>query len=311
MAMARSIFVGLVVHFLLTAAPTAFGAKDVLSPRWSEQDLADLNADLVAVYRAEFRLRSVTENLTKLLMHERQQQLLGIEEGSVDFRSLHDELQEWWKRHVITPSFRIANNPAASCKVAQLLLLKLLSAERQSQHLGIDTGDMDWGDPDSTIRKALAPVKRRCLQEAFDACMESGNGWHLLSRLAADARQSQLLSMDDSEFEAQAVYLYRRCTVYQLRYHAQTQVAANYTFAWTQDGSVILLSDVDPSEGLGGLLQPHEWRGPRDVDPFDVLQSTTECATRAYGVWTAGAAVALPGAGEDQRRESVVEALLH
>lgn len=281
MAVARNIFVGLAVLCLMTAASSAFAAKGMVAPRWSEQDIVDLNADLMAVYRAEFRLRSVTENLTELALNERQRQLLGIEDG-VDPLSFHDELREWWKGHILTPSFRIANNPAASCKVAQALIARLLSAERQSQLLGFDThADVDASNPNSLISKALVAVKPRCLEQAFDACMETGDGWHLIDMLLSAVRVFQLFSIEDQAFEAQAVYLYRRCTVYQLRYHAQTQVAANYTFAWTQDGSVILLSDVDLSGGIAGLAQPHEWRGPRDVDPLDVLQSTTECVTRA------------------------------
>src|SRR5206468_3478663 len=122
----------------------------------------------------------------------------------------------------------------------------------------------DLNDPDSVISRALKAVKRRCLEQAYDACMASGNGEHITGMLTAVVRQLQLLSMEDADFEAQAVYLYRRCTVYQLRYHSESQLDGGFYLIGSQsDGSIILLSDVDPARGYPGLQEPHEWKGPR------------------------------------------------
>ncbi len=281
MHLKRGVTLGLVLLALIhTSLATAAGG--VRPTRWTDANMADLAADLVALWRAESRLRTLASNAREVAQIERQRQLLGMSEDG-DAGQLYEALTRWWKDNVLGPAFRIANNPAAPCKVAQLVLSKLLEAERQSQLLGLDNhADVDPTNPQSLFSKALVAVKRRCLEQAFDACMESGNGQHLAVMLGAAVRQFQVLGVEDGEFEAQAVYLFRRCTVYQLRYHSQTRVEAKtFAFGTAQDGSVILLSDVDPGSGLAGLAQPHKWQGPRREDPNDVLQSTTECLSKA------------------------------
>jgi hypothetical protein len=245
-------------------------------PRWSEADIADLNADLVALQRAERRLYRIATDSRQLLGIARQKQLLGTaEEGPV----LEQALRDWWLANVVGPAMRIAENPGAPCKLAQIVLTKLVSAERQAQLLGMDTSSgMDVSNPDSLISRALKVVKRRCLEQAYDACMASGNGEFITLMLGSAVRQFEILSLQDLEFEAQAVYLYRRCTVYQLRYHSETRVDGKASlFGTSSDGSVILLSDVDPASGVAGLAKDHEWKGPRASDPDDVIVSVTDC----------------------------------
>ena len=266
---------------LLFAAPPSAAAGGAQDSRWTDANVADLVADLNALLRARYRMQSVNQDLAQVTAIERQKQLLGLSDDAA-FEDVLAGARQWWKDNILAAAFRIANNPAARCSLAQVVLTTLLAAERQSQLLGMDTGaDVDPTNPNSLFSQALVAVKRRCLEHAFDACMESGNGQHLIMMLAAAVRQFQLLTIEDADFEAQAVYLYRRCTVYQLRYHPQTRInGGSYAFGATQDGSVILLSDVDPASGMEGLRQDHEWNGPRSVDPLDVLQSTTECNTR-------------------------------
>jgi hypothetical protein len=272
----HSVAVGLLFLCFVFGLPVSFAAVGVTEPRWTDANMADLSADLHALFRAQNRLNA--QNIVQITAIERQKQLLGIAEDS-DFQSLNDQVREWWKGNILAPAFRIANNPAAGCKVARIVLTKLVAAERQSQLFGIDThADVDLTDPQSLISMALVAVKRRCLEQAFDACMESGNGQHLIVMLVEATRQFQLWSIDDANFEAQAVYLFRRCTVYQLRFHSQTRSETIvHSFGTTQDGSIILLSDVDPAGGFAGLALSHEWAGPRPADPSDVLGSITEC----------------------------------
>jgi hypothetical protein len=247
------------------------------SPRWSEADIANLNADLVTLLVAEYRLYLLKKELASLGSLTRQKEVLGIaDDEGLDFAEI---FRKWSAANVVDPAMRIAENPAAPCKVAQIVLLKLLEIGRQAQLAGMDsTPDGDFSDPDSAIGRALKAVKRRCLEQAYDACLASGNGQHILLMLGEVARQLQLLSVEDAEFEAQAVYLYRRCTVYQLRYHSETRVDGKASlFGTSSDGSVILLSDVDPASGAIGLAQDHEWKGPRASDPDDVIVSVTDC----------------------------------
>jgi hypothetical protein len=251
-------------------------------PRWSEADVASLSADLVALQRAEFWLQHnrSQEDVRTQLGNARQRQLLGIEEG--DLQLLEPALRKWRLVNVVGPAMRIAENPAAPCKLAQILLTKLMAAERQAQLLGMEpTLGADLSNPASLISRAITLAKRRCLEEAYDACMASGDGQYIVSMLGSAVRQFEILSLPDPEFEAQGVYLFRRCTVYQLRYHSASRWdGKNFTFGASYEGSVILLSDVDPSSGFAGLVQEHEWRGPRPSDPDDVIASVGECISR-------------------------------
>jgi len=252
------------------------------SPRWSEADIADLNGDLVTLLVAEYRLRLLKREMSKVQSQTRQKQMLGIDDDGASFA---DSVRTWWLANVVDPARRIAGNPAAPCRVAQIVLTKLLEAERQAQLLGMAGGlGGDLADPDSVLSGAVKAVKRRCLEQAYDACLASGNGQHIILMLTEAVRQLQLLSLEDAGFEAQAVYLYRRCTVYQLRYHSESwwDDPKRFKFGASYDGSVILLSDVDPAGGHLGLIeQNYEWKGPRPGDPDDVIVSVTDCLTRA------------------------------
>jgi hypothetical protein len=265
----------------LSALPS-FAAKGVPPARYTDRQMADLAIDLGTVLRSEYRMRYINSNVRAVAVIVRQKELLGISEDG-ETGDLLIQARNWWKDNVVGPAMRVANNPAASCRVAQVVITKLMEAERQSQLLGMDTSaDVDPTNPDSLLSKAVVAVKKRCLEQAFYDCMESGNGQHIAVMLAAAVRQFQVLGLEDFDFEARAVYLFRRCTVYQLRYHPRTRVdGKSYIHGTVQDGSVILLSDVDPMGGMAGMSQPHEWNGPRPVDPLDVIQSTTECDTRA------------------------------
>lgn len=264
------------------SAPPSFAAAGVQAPRYTDAQMADLAIDLGTLFRAQYRMTFINRDVRQLIPIEKQKQLLGISKDG-DLEDVLVGMRNWWKDNIVAPAMRVANNPAASCKLAQIVLTKLMEAERQSQLMGMDTGaDVDPTNPDSLISKALVAVKKRCLEQAFHDCMESGNGQHIAVMLAGAVRQFQVVGIEDFEFEAQAVYLFRRCTVYQLRYHPRTRVdGKTYIHGFSQDGSVILLSDVDPADGMAGLSQVHEWNGPRPVDPLDVIQSTTECDTRA------------------------------
>ena len=260
-------------------------------PRWSEADIADLNADLVALLVAEYRLHLLRTELSTAGDLTRQKELLGIaDDEGLEFAEI---FRRWSAANVVDPAMRIAENPAAPCKVAQIVLLKLLEIGRQAQLSGMDrTPGGEFSDPDAAIGRALKAVKRRCLEQAYDACLASGNGQHISLMLGEVARQLQLLSVEDAGFEAQAAYLYRRCTVYQVRYHSESKFDGGWFAIGSQsDGSIVLLSDVDPAQGYLGLQQPHEWKGPRpdpddptrSNDPIDALGVTTVCEAQTKG----------------------------
>jgi hypothetical protein len=276
----------LVCSLVARSAPSSAQDSAFGSSRGSATDFADLANDLGAFFNAQCRLGRLTSSVRNVLSFERQRQMLGVE-GPSTLEAFRADLKKFWKNNIVDRGLRIAANPATPCQVAQLVLTKMYETERQAQLLGA-TGsedispEMNLREPTSDLSKALMAIKRRCLEQAFDACMESGNGQHILMMLAEAGRQFQLLSIEDPDFESQAVYLFRRCTVYQLRFHSQSRVAAkSFTFGATYDGSTILLSDVDPAGGYAGLAGGHEWKGPRPSDPDDVITSVTECTSPA------------------------------
>lgn len=278
----KRVVVASAIWGLVIWASSAQAELGAISPRASEADIADLNADLVTLLVAEYRLHLTKREAAATLSQTRQKELLGIDEDGPDYA---ETLRKWWLANIVDPAMRIAGNPAAPCKLAQIALVQLLEAERQAQLLGMSSSPGgDLNDPNSLVSQAFKAVKRRCLERAYEACLASGNGQHIILMLAEAIHQFALMSIADAEFEAQAVYLYRRCTVYQLRYHSQSKFDGGwFALGSDSDGSIILLSDVDPAQGYPGLEQSHEWRGPRPTDPNDALGSTTQCESRQKG----------------------------
>jgi hypothetical protein len=263
---------------LIIWASSAEAELGVISPRGSEADIVDLNGDLVTLLLAENRFHRITKEASEVLSQTRQKELLGIDDDGSDYL---EAVRNWWRANIFDPAMRIAGNPAAPCKLAQIVLVRLLEAERQAQIKGWSRPGGNLNDPNSLVSQAFEVVKRRCLERAYEACLASGNGQHIILMLAEAIHQFALLNIADVEFEAQAVYLYRRCTVYQLRYHSQSKFDGGwYAIGSDSDGSIILLSDVDPAQGYLGLHQSHEWRGPRPNDPDDALGSPTQCESR-------------------------------
>lgn len=268
--------------------------------RATDEDVARANGDIMAYYRAlndweRQRIADANEIATL-----RQQQLTGAisdEENAARLKDIAARELARFAENVVPAAQPLLTNPAIPCDVARDILTKTLQVVRQAQLLGWDVPEFnlfadgkrknDDGsiEPESLGHKMLMAAQQRCLEESYDACMQTGNGAAIIRMLTAALRQLELIGADTEEFEHRAVYLYRRCTVYQLKYFSDDLIdGAEYGVGSTSDGSIILLSDVDPYAGFAGLALPHVWKGPRASDPNDVIASVTNCRSKTGGI---------------------------
>jgi hypothetical protein len=268
--------------------------------RATDEDVARANGDIMAYYRAlndweRQRLADANEIATL-----RQQQLTGAisdAENAARIQEIASRELARFANTVVPAAQPLLTNPAIPCDIARDILTKTLQVVRQAQLLGWDvpafnlfadgqrTNDDGSIEPESLGHKMLMAAQQRCLEESYDACMQAGNGAAIVRMLTETMRQLQLIGAKTDEFEERAVYLYRRCTVYQLKYFTEDLIdGAEFGVGSTSDGSIILLSDVDPQAGLGGLALPHVWKGPRASDVNDVIASVTKCHSKTGGI---------------------------
>jgi hypothetical protein len=128
----------LVFGFLALAGSNVLAQSAGISyGRANEADVTQLISDLNVVSRAESRIsRAAQESLPR----ERQEQLLGLAQD--DGRSnvtLLENTRAWWRENLLQPASDIAANPAASCNVAQGIIWRILSIDRQRQLLGLQS----------------------------------------------------------------------------------------------------------------------------------------------------------------------------
>ena len=175
----------------------------------------------------------------------------GFGEGALSSR-------EFWVKNVLQPAFDIMANPAATCELARSMLGRIVKMEHQAQIIGLaglSFGDL--GNPSSILGQAFSLARYRCLAEAFDECMSTGNGQALIMAMSEWGRQIKITSPELEEaWERQVAYLFRRCTVYKLSYNMKLQDRT------TRESSVVV--------GSFTLLFKTEGDGHRGVRPRDV-----------------------------------------
>jgi len=267
--------------------------------RATPADLNNLNTSILQFIQAERAFNSpqrndpntgLRETLLVLLEAERQRQLMGGTENpdperpSSDLGSaeLMSRVRQWWVDHVLQPALDIAANPAATCALAQSMLRRIVTIERQHQILVGDSTFGNFGDSDAIMGRAFRIAKTRCLEEAFDECMNTGNGQALIQAITEWSPQAAVAAADDeTAFGEQVVYLFRRCTVYQLSYHMDLTFAAVHPESYTADGSFTLL--FQPGETGMPVFRMAQglWRAPRARDRVDIRMSRPICGGRA------------------------------
>ncbi len=169
---------------------------------------------------------------------ERQKEMLGSERTRAPHRRRGSALsiREFWVKNVLQPAFDIMANPAATCELARSMLGRIVKMEHQAQIIGLaglSFGDL--GNPSSILGQAFSLARYRCLAEAFDECMATGNGQALIMAMSEWGRQIKITSPELEEaWERQVTYLFRRCTVYKLSYNMKLQDRT------TRESSVVL-----------------------------------------------------------------------
>ena len=251
-----------VLFVLLLSISCGFVPPACAQERASDADYARLAGDLVTIARAQAREDAAN---TAALLKTRQQQLLGEDTNSIE--ALVRDTRDWWLKNILNPFYEVASNPAASCELSQQLLVKVLGMESQAQKFGLS--DPEFGSitsPESVLSKSVRLVKRRCLEEAYDECMSTGNGAALIALTMGWERQLQLLGLEDPAFGEQAAYLFRRCTVYKVKFHSENHVTAHYTLESTFDGSVNMLFEFGEGSDFFTRIGNGEWKGPTKAE---------------------------------------------
>ena len=273
--------------------------------RATPADVNNLNIAIADFIEAErfFNLHT-QDGVVSTLGVERQRQLLGITDDpdpdhpstGMGAAELLYQARQWWIDHLLQPALDIAANPAATCALAQSMLRRIVVIERQHQIVAGESPFGDFGDSDAVMGKAFQIVKRRCLEEAYDECMNTGNGQALLNLITAGGRQIEVTAAENlTDYGEQVEYLFRRCTVYRLSYHMDLKLAAVYPESYTADGSFTLLFQPGETGDALGRMSQGQWRGPREQDPLDITLSHPICGSRASRcdekppVWRGGA----------------------
>jgi hypothetical protein len=114
--------------------------------------------------------------------------------------------------------------------------------------------------------------------------MQTGNGRVLIQLVLGWERQLQLLGGQDPNFEAPAAYLFRRCTVYKLKFHSESHVVVNYRIDSVVDGSVNLM--VEFGQGATFADKLPEWKGPLPAEAAapDVMATSLSCQSLTEGI---------------------------
>lgn len=258
------------------------------SGRATGSDVAGLMRDIRQLVEAEraFNRRNDLVDREGMLSRERQNQIFGLTEeipvGSEETGLTADlalGARRWWIDHVLQPALNIAANPAASCGVAREMLQRILVLERQAQVLGLEEARFGYmGDSDSILGRAAIVVQQRCLAEAYDECMDTGNGRALFKFVGA----FRLVDVDPGVLE-QAAYLFRRCTVYSLVYHLELDSAVrDVRQSVIADGSYRLLFSAEEGDALTRLATG-VWSGPtpREMAAPNVVLSALDCGVAA------------------------------
>ena len=179
---------------------------------------------------------------------------------------------------------RIIRNPSASCSVATSVLKLLIALERQAalQHTSIfpdsepdapfSFGILPPLEPNETrdlskltpLSRMVNEVLTRCIEDAYDQCVESGSPWPFFELAIALARELALLGLDQSQMLSRVHPRMRDCAVYEL------EVAADQSARIVYPGPAAYTSQVRDIARRGKLRLVT----PEPVDSYSVLAAS-------------------------------------
>ena len=217
---------------LLAGGAIAAGFSQVAGAwgaRADEQDLADMNADYVMMLT---RLRDLAkENLPAVEKAREEAEAGGTGAAvSVDLPGLALEKSRQFEAIIKDSGLKVIRNPSASCPVALAVLGRVMSQERQFSFLdvqtdfdrqGITPGDGSRGGP-LTLNGLVGEVEDRCIEDAFDQCLESHSPQPLIYLATQATRTLSMFGVDEGALLQQVAKKMQDCAVYKLHMHSES-----------------------------------------------------------------------------------------
>jgi hypothetical protein len=273
----RAIVVALVV--CAVGCGPAF-AQAGYAGRATESDYAQLARDVARVGVVEREFNRRRDGQGSLIAQDRQWQLLGVDDNGALLQRA-TSLQEWWRQNALQPALDVAANPAASCALARYVLKRLLELEQQAQVLGLENpAFLSLGDSDGNFARAIRTATKRCVEEAFDECMATGNGQVFLDLLVEWQQQTEFAMMElEADWQQRVAYLFRRCTVYRFIYHLDLEHTGAEPNSGMADGTFTLLFEFGEEGDNAYGIKSGVWSAPRPQDQLypDILLSGLDC----------------------------------
>jgi hypothetical protein len=278
----------------VTPAHAQFAVQRVsVEPGWgiktgraSGSDVARLHDDLTGLLNAEREQNRWRDRRISPIAVERQNQILGIgggisgEDANIDLKEDLRKRRPWIDYHILQPALAIAANPATTCSLAKSMMLRAAELGRQEQMLFVEgenvSSEDGLGSVPAVMSLAYDIVARRCLEEAYDECVSTGNVGGFVSMMSL-TRERERYGKDDAASDDQFLYLVRRCAVYKLDYSIGVQASAPRLLSEWQ-GSYVLLFYAHSGADLETRFWAGNWQDDKlDATPPDIRLLNVTC----------------------------------
>lgn len=252
------------------------------SNRASPDDLVEMNTDYKAL-RAQMALLQASG--VRPLVVARLLQLLG-EPGAepeaewaanVREKLSHEngDVDQWIQETVPkfldlieTEGTRIIRNPSGSCPVASSILALMLTAERQFQRIGLDYSLLGLNESateadrkNSRFNRMLSEVEARCIEEAYDMCLDAGSVQPFIALATEFVRSIEEYGLDEAAFldlvaarmKDCGVYEYEGTTTSTITHHYEKEGKTETVIDSVLRGRLRLRFDKEPMTGITDL----------------------------------------------------------
>lgn len=164
--------------------------------------------------RTEARIQS---EVADYLSQERQKALLGSEDDAEVPEHIREALQDYFN-NVVKNRIKAALADSATCEQGRRALQTYFGYERQRQLLGVDD------DTGIDVNDLLLKIGRKCLDEAYQECLNEHIIHKILPFWLGFERQKQLLGLtDDGGLSEYGMQLVEQCLRFEVKFESSAQ----------------------------------------------------------------------------------------